>query len=206
MVMRATHAINNALDVTCPLTNGYYSDPNNTWFTALMGELRQEVERRYQKQRSPTPSHVAGFHRCQSKYKRECRKRKNRAWKSHMNATTSPAAAARLLKSLQHRDQPTISSFTTPLGVHTGPGEDNTAFLMDSHFPHAQPAFFPHYVHTHVLTTHLRELNTDVITPSLVHSSLAVFNSRKIPGPDGGRPVVFSYLTDGLVDLSLIHI
>ena len=146
------------------------------------------------------------FKRIQHKYKKECRKRRRRSWRIHMDASTGPAAASRLLRSLDKRERTLVDAFQKPDGGWTSPGAETSQYLLDAHFPQNQAASQPYYEHDHHLVTSIASRHLDIVTPSLVREALAVFQSKKSPGPDGFKPVLFDHLPDNTIRaLTLIY-
>ena len=189
LVVKLNGVIIEALDHACPLTPGHTRDRNNKWFTGWMDNLRIRVERHYQRQkRRPSPNNILLFKSTQATYKRECRRRRRRSWRSFMEWTPDPKSAATLLKSLHRTAQPGIVPFLKSDGTYTEPGAPTAEFLLDSHFPHASAAHFPHYVHIHQDTEEILASHKDIITPRLTREALLMLAHRKTPGPDGLKP------------------
>ena len=62
LVQKLYAAIDEALNIACPMTPGHLRDRNNIWFTEWMEALRVRVERHYRRQRrSPTPQNIDLF-------------------------------------------------------------------------------------------------------------------------------------------------
>ena len=139
-------------------------------------------------------NNIDQFKRIQRTYQKECRKRRRRSWRIHMGATKGPAAASRLLRSLDKRERTLVDSFHTPAGGWTSPGAETSRCLLDTHFPQNQAVSQPHFVHDHHPVPLISSRHTDIITPALVKEALAVFQSKKSPGPDGFKPVMFGHL------------
>ena len=128
-----------------------------------------------------------------------------------MGATQGPAAASRLLRSLDKRERTLVDSFQTPAGGWTSPGAETSRCLLDTHFPQNRALSQPHFVHEHHPVPLISSRHMDIVTPTLVKEALAVFQSKKSPGPDGFKPVMFGHLPHNTIDalvliLSLIHI
>ena len=200
-------SINKALDASCPLTKGHKRDPANKWYNDWLLHLSKRVDERYQRQRRyPTPGNIDMFKRIQHKYKKECRKRRKRSWRIHMDASTGPAAASRLLRSLDKRERTLVDAFQTPDGGWTSPGTETSQYLLDAHFPQNQVASQPFFEHDHHSVISIASRHLDIATPSLVREALSVFQSKKSPGPDGFKPVLFDHLPDNTIRaLTLIY-
>ena len=86
---------NAVLDQCCPCTTAHHRDPHNPWFTQWMWDLRAGVERLFQlKCRNPTPTIISLFTSTQSRYRRECKRRRRRSWHNHIAWTPGPKAAS----------------------------------------------------------------------------------------------------------------
>ena len=163
LVDKMNDAINTALNKACPLTPGHHRDRNNPWYTEWMEVLRRRLERHYQKQRiNPSPTNTQRFKTTQKTYKRECRKRKRRSSRQHIEWTPDSRTASKLLKSLSPGGRPGVSSFEKQDGTFILPGEETATHVLESHFPESEPAFYPHYTHKHI------DMD-DIVTVSYTH-------------------------------------
>ena len=205
LLQKLYRSIYSALDQFCPLTSGHRRDLNQTWYTEWMQALRSRVERHYQQQRrSPTPRNVELFRASQARYKKECRRRKRRSWRQHMEWTPNPAMASRLMKSLQHTTRPDLSTLIHPDGRSIAPGEETAHLLLDSHFPHSTRMTYPRYVHNHHPVTEVEGRNCDIVSDDLVRQAFSEFQSKRTPGPDGLKPIVLMHLPPNIIRLKNI--
>ena len=205
LVDKMNDAINTALNKACPLTPGHHRDRNNPWYTEWMEVLRRRLERHYQKQRiNPSPTNTQRFKTTQKTYKRECRKRKRRSSRQHIEWTPDSRTASKLLKSLSPGGRPGVSSFEKQDGTFILPGEETATHVLESHFPESEPAFYPHYTHKHIDMDDIVTSHEEVINPTLIREALAMFANKKTPGPDGYKPEMLQNLPDNMIDLLCI--
>ena len=196
MVSKVNHTINHALGLCCPYTKGHQRDPQNPWFTQWVWDLRARVERLFQlKRRSPTVTNVSRFASTQSRYRKECKRRRRCSWRNHIEWTPGPRAASRLMCVLNRKETQNISTFLQPDGASTNPGADTADLLFRAHFPQSTPAFLPHYDHDSTDTSLIMEHFTDIVNITMIRESMTHFQAKKTPGPDGFKPVLLLYLS-----------
>ena len=113
------------------------------WFTQWLWDFRTRVERHYQAQRRrPTPSNRSRFRATKSRYLRECRRRRRRSWRAHMEWTPGPGDASRLMRVLNRKEVHNLSTLLKPDGTSTCPGEE-TADLLFRTFSSVGPTSSP---------------------------------------------------------------
>ena len=126
-----------------------------------------------------------------------CKNDKNRAWRKYKECIQTEKDAANLMRLAQEEERRDINVLTKPDGTTTDPGGETISFLTSTHFPAATDT-------QHVTYNNRRNASVatimgkyrDWISKDLIKHSLAGFEKKKSPGPDGVKTLVFEHLPD----------
>ena len=138
-----------------------------------------------------------------NEYKKHCEQAKKISWAEYKEKINSVEAANTFRKIVEGSTRRTLGTLEKPDGTITTPGTDTLEYLLTQHFPSATPIKPTVYSNKKITRTEIMEYKPDWITPERVKKALLGFKSKKSPGTDGLKPVIFKHLPD---DLSLIHI
>ena len=93
------------------------------------------------------------------------------------------------LKILTDTSTPKITVINTPHG-NTEPGEETCKAIINTHFPAATEVKQTEYdITIRIPTQELETKYTDWITSSKLKKVFKNFKSKKLPGPDGFKPI-----------------
>ena len=197
-------SINTALDKACPMTKRRIFDDQNTWFTEEIEELRQLTIRAYKT--NPQEEERERFKLAKRRYRTACRRAKRRSWREFTYGTPDVKGMSQLSKIALGKKNPKLNTFTKTDGTTTLPGLETAEYLMGQHFPTASPTSRIIYTHEYVKTEEIRSRYEDWISLAKIRKALEKFESKKSPGPDGLKPVIFEHLTEEfLVILQIIY-
>ena len=93
----------------------------------------------------------------------------------------------------------TLGTLEKPDGTITTPGPDTLEYLLTQHFPSATPIKTTVYSNKKVTRADIINYKPDWITPERVKKALLGFKSKKSPGTDGLKPVIFKHLPDDII-------
>ena len=205
-VSKLYRAINNALEVSCPMTKATQRDIVNPWYTQEVKEMQEEVHKAYDAWKSGgrTAALWAAHMKIRKKYRRECRKQRKFHWQKVKMAKETPKEMSELLKLIQYKDKTKINCFKKGDGEITLPGAETGEFLMRHHFPNATEQKWVVYNHEKIETENVKELFSNWINMEKLKSSLQGFDNKKSPGPDGLKPVIFQHLPDNVLNFLLL--
>ena len=84
----------------------------------------------------------------------------------------------------------------TKTGKETQPGLDKIKHVYDTHFPdHTQKKFTRFNNSKHIKKGDLWNIHKDTVSIEKVKRALKGFNSKKSPGPDNFKPIMFKHFT-----------
>ena len=93
----------------------------------------------------------------------------------------------------------TLGTLEKPDGSITQPDSDTLEYLLTQHFPSATPVKPTVYSNKKVSRAEIMDYKPDWITPERVKKALLGFQSKKSPGTDGLKPIVFKHLPDDII-------
>ena len=85
-------------------------------------------------------------------------------------------------------------------GSRTEPGEDTLNEIIKMHFPKYTKTKERQHSNKIVAKTELKETAKTWITSDLIKIAMDGFQAKKLPGPDGYKPVIFKYLPDNTIE------
>ena len=131
------------------------------------------------------------------KFRRRCRRAKDKSWRRFVSETPDEHKMAYLSKLALHRDKLDLNVLYDSNGDVTKPGEETIRRLAEVHFPQAtiQDLAPPYSADRAALASEISG-KYDYITRRKVELSLMKFKPGKAPGPDGIQPVVFKYFPE----------
>ena len=107
-------------------------------------------------------------------------------------------AANTFRKIVEGSTRHTLGTLEKPDGTITKPGSDTLEYLLTQHFPSATPVKPTIYSNKKVTRTEIMNYKPDWITPERVKKALLGFQSKKSPGTDGLKPIIFKHLPDDI--------
>ena len=205
-VSKLYRAINNAIEISCPMTKATQRDIVNPWYTQEIKELQEEVHQAHESWKTGGRTAVlwTAHMKIRKKYRRECRKQRKFHWQKVKMAKETPKEMSELLKLIQYKDKTKINCFKKGNDEITLPGAETGEFLMRHHFPNATEQKWVIYNHKKIETDKVRELFLSWINMDMLKNSLQGFDNKKSPGPDGLKPVIFQYLPDNVQNFLLL--
>ena len=76
-------------------------------------------------------------------------------------------------------------------------GQETLDTLINTHFPQATDKIKKKYSSQNSFSrSYILSKNEDWISIDLIREAMAIFQSKKSPGPDGFKPVIFEYLPE----------
>ena len=93
----------------------------------------------------------------------------------------------------------TLGTLEKPDGTITKPGSDTLEYLLTQHFPSATPIKTTDYSNKKVTRNEIINFKPDWITPERVKKALLGFQSKKSPGTDGLKPIIFKHLPEDII-------
>ena len=184
-----------ALDAACPTYLSTSTSQKSEWFTDQLRSLQIKVKKQYRKaQSNDTLEEHEKFKNVRNKFRRRCRRAKNRSWRKFVSETTSEHKMAELSKIALHKDRQSLNIVYNEDMTPTDPGFSTITRLVNIHFPEAKEhTQFEAYNAKNAELSDVIQQKYDYITPSLVEAALGKFKPNKAPGPDGLKPILFKY-------------
>ena len=84
-------------------------------------------------------------------------------------------------------------------GTYSEPGEDTIKELINTHFPKSHPLTATKHSNMVMNTKKIADTNIDWINMQLIREAMLGLKKKKSPGPDGLRPIVFTYLPNNII-------
>ena len=153
--------------------------------------------------------HIQEYNSINAKYKKLCQSARKKAWNGHVADTDNIQKMAKLTKSLQQKQNLKVDVLTKEDGSVTAPGKDTLKELLGTHFPSAViSAAVDHGSPRSVgiPTDTIKEKYVDWVSEKLIVQALAKFDTKKSPGPDELKPIIFKHLPPNCIKfLSIIY-
>ena len=92
-----------------------------------------------------------------------------------------------------------MGTLEKPDGTITQPGSDTLEYLLTQHFPSATAVKPTNYSNNKITRTEILNYKPDWITTERVKKALLGFQSKKSPGTDGLKPIIFKHLPDDII-------
>ena len=188
--------------LACPKIDWVPMPKESLWFTDKLKTLWLRVKKQYAKAiRVDTQGARDGYQVLYGKFRRTCRRAKDKCWRKFVSDTPNEHKMAFLSKLALHKDKLDLNVLYTSTDSVTKPGEETIRHLAEVHFPPATiHESFPGYsVENATLSEEIRG-KYDYVCRRKVQLSLLGFKPGKAPGPDGLQPLVFRYFPDKLLD------
>ena len=201
LVDRCYANLEKALDMACPKITISRTVGKSNWATDKHDKRKAEVNRLYKRAKSTkTEEHWAAYRSADKEFKKMCKTDRNKAWRKYKECIQSEREMANLAKAAQYEERRDINVLTKNDGTSTDPGKETIGLLTDTHFPAATDV-------KHVTYNNRRNLPVsdimlkyaDWIDRQKIRRSLADFEKKKSPGPDGIKPLVFEHLPEEFV-------
>ena len=189
--------INKALDEACPKEQPKVIDKNNPWWTPELQTERKALAKLYKtKCRHPTAVNIAIYKQNKTTFARHCRQAQTKGWNSFTADTDSLEKMNVLRKIMEGHTTNTIGTLEKQDGSITDPGVDTISTLISTHFPDATDTRPTEYHDKIIYLSEVKQANIDWIRPHLVARVFDNFKSKKSPGTDELKPIVYKNLTD----------
>ena len=196
LLQRLYDLIEEGLDKACPKV--YISGKIHTghWATEEHAQKKSEVAALYKKARlSGTNLDWETYKQADKKFKRLCKKDKNKAWRLYKETIQTTKETANLVKLAQRNDRADIQTLKKADGSSTTPGQDTVDLLRTTHFPAASGTRHVTYNNRRNLPSEdIGKKYCDWISEDLVQRALLGFEKKKSPGPDDIKPLLFEHL------------
>ena len=109
---------------------------------------------------------------------------------------------AKKIRSLTNSIQPKVTTLKLNNGEYTEIGKETCTEIMTKHFPTHTTKQEKEYSHTKVKTTEISKIDYKPwITQIHVRRVLMKFKSKKSPGPDNIKPIVFKFLPPNILNV-----
>ena len=202
LVNKLYFVINKGLDLACPIVKGILRDPLNEWFTEEMEAKRHRVASSYNKAKNTRSGSDQWriYKKNYKAYRALVRRSKRKYWNQYKRQCGDVKQTSRLVKILQCSDTNMVSTFTKADGNNTMPGTETADYLLRSHFPNSTEAKKTRYNHVMAPSYEIEGRFSTWITKSLAAEALSKFEHKKLPGPDGLKPVIFQHFQDNILD------
>ena len=166
------------------------------WHTPELKALRRKVSRLFAHYKTlKTNTTLKRYRILHKKYNKQCRHAKTKAEKDYLIHLEQISSVTKMYKSVNSLEIP-ISVMKTKTGEETQPGLDTIKHLYDTHFPdHTQKKFTRFNNSKHIKKGDLWNIHKDTVSLEKVKRALKGFNSKKSPGPDNFKPIMFKHFT-----------
>ena len=207
MLDKVYKKIENALDGACPMAKASTAVSSNPWFTNALRAKRKEIFALWDKYMiSKRQVDLERYKTKRKSYKKHCDKAKQKhrvAFKEKLNDVKDMSS---YVNSITKQTPPNIGTIKRADGSYTLPGRETLKTLADIHFPghNAEMQLAANsktLAYDTVVASH-----TDWISIKKMEQVFSDFKSKKSPGTDKLKPIVFKYITrDMLVILEIIY-
>ena len=191
-----------ALDKACPRKDWVPRIRESLWFGEKLQQLGRRVRKQYDRaKRVDTQEEKDKYLSLHGKFRRRCRRAKDKSWRQFVSETPDEHKMAFLSKLALHKDKLDLNVLYDSNGNITEPGDETIRRLAEVHFPEATiQGDFPPYTSERAALSSEISGKYDYITRRKVELSLMRFKPGKAPGPDGIQPLVFRYFPEPFLD------
>ena len=198
MVDNLYRAIYNALDKACPLHEIKPTKPYSHWYDHDLKTQSKKLRKQYKRaKKAKNREESEKLLNLKTQYVLDSKKKRQTAWRKFATDADSIKSVARFNKILQFNSRHSINLFEKEDHTFTEPGDESLEFLAKTHFPTSTPTHGVHYSSDSNTDTAIPlESFSSWISVAKVRKSLAGFDSKKSPGPDRLRPIIFQYLPE----------
>ena len=195
-----------ALDQACPQVTISESIKSSHWATEKHDESKKKVSALYKLAKDTgREDDWKNYKEADKAFKRMCTRDRNKAWRKYKESLQSEKEMASLAKLAQREERRSINVLMRADGSTTDPGKDTIELLTDTHFPAATEK--KHVTYNNRRNCSIMQLEdkyNDWINLNLIKQSLAGFEKKKSPGPDGIKPLVFEHLPQAFLNTLII--
>ena len=208
LVDKTYRILQEALDRACPKIKVEVSVKGSHWATEKHDKGKAKVSDLYRKAKKHNSKEAwEAYKHADREFKRICHNDKNKAWRKYKESLQSEQEMAMLAKAAQREEKQDINVLKKEDGSSTDPGKETINLLAKTHFPAATNVKHVTYNNRRNLAVaEISEKYKDWIDPVKIKDSLAGFEKKKSPGPDGIKPLVFDKLTDTFIAVSYTHL
>ena len=140
------------------------------------------------------------YKKLHKEYNKKCRQAKLKAEKDFLAHLDQISSVSKMYKSVNNTEIP-ISVMKKSNSEETKPGTETLKHLYDTHFPKHTPHQFTRYDNSKtVKLDDLWNIHKDTVSLEKVRRALKGFNSKKSPGPDDFKPIIFKHFTKTPID------
>ena len=128
-------------------------------------------------------------------YRKKCRRDKRNSWHRYLDGISTAKEITKLTKILNKQERNEVSVFELDNGEYSEVGEDTLKILLDTHFPaskeseHIKYSAGPNIDRETIENSYEKWINLTRLV-----EALEGFESKKSPGPDELKPVIFKHL------------
>ena len=205
-VEKLYECINNALNKACPMTKPKYITPTyNSWYTKQHKQLRHRVSKLYTRFKNiadDSPQKAIAkldYKKLQKTYNKACTTARKDAERKYIKHISSITEASQLYKKSTNFSQVSIGTLIDKQGKETTPGRDTLRALFDTHFPRHTAKTLPNPDKKVIPTADIHKSLNNLITIDKVKKALQTFDSKKSPGPDNLKPIIFKHFPPNIL-------
>ena len=189
--------LNRALDKICPKKVKKTKVRANSWYNKDLKRMAGRIKKAYRTSMRILGEAKAYYKRLVKKYRKMCKKRKASSWKYYKETRQTVNDMVKLTNIIQKKRRNKINTFIKDDGGSTNPGQETLDTLINTHFPQATEKIKKKYSSQNSFSrSYILSKNEDWISIDLIREAMAIFQSKKSPGPDGIKPIIFEYLPE----------
>ena len=187
------------------MTKPKYSSPNeNKWYTKKHKQLRHRVSKLCTKFKNlqdddpRKPQAKSDYKKLQKTYNKACSTARRDAEINYIKHIASITEASKIYKKASNGSQVSIGTLIDKNGKEKLPGKDTLKALFDTHFPKHTTKTNPNPAKLEIDTLEIHKSFKGLITIDKVRKALQTFDSKKLPGPDNLKPIIFKHFTPNI--------
>ena len=196
LVDRTYKILEDTLDKACPKMKVVQKVGKSHWATEKHDIEKSRVSSLFKSaKRLGTSEAWDEYKLADKKFKLMCKNDRNRAWRKYKECIQSEKEMAGLAKAAQFEERRDLNVLKRPDGSNTDPGKETIDLLTETHFPAAtDPKHVTYNNRRNLAVVDICGKYKDWIDTQKIKASLAGFEKKKSPGPDGLKPLVFEHL------------
>ena len=209
LVQSLYKVIDTALNKACPMRPARSDTDNLNWWNSTLDKEAKTLNEQFKKaKRLRSAFETTKLKNMRVRFKKNCRKAKQTAWRKftfHLDKTDKMASLA---KTLQKKEKRKLYTLRKPDGTMTEPGKETLNLLFQTHFPASTPLKKVQYqsvrfANIQSKSSLIRDKYLDWINLHTLNKAMKKINKKKSPGPDGLKPIIFDHLPLNIKNLLL---
>ena len=190
------------MDVACPLKPTKIIDKNNPWWNEELQDKRKHLSKLYKKKnRHPTEYNIDKYKNEKRIFAGMCRRAQTRNWNEFLESTSDINEINALRKIFEGRQLEEMGTLMKPDGSIATPGIDTLETLINAHFKDGKDITPTIYPNISVSLTELSQQEYPWIREDLLELVFKGFASKKSPGTDKIKPIVYKNLTHEYISI-----